>query len=1087
MPDMASGEPLTRSSAPAALNDLAKAIEHASHWLPVQGPIEVFVHHNTLHALEHLSFHDAVRRAAEIYGAEPYLSETTFRELIATGRIAVEDIAAVLGDDHNNRHGEPSQDDLAESPPRRQSAAHLCGNAALGTRHDLHLAMMRYPLRSGPAAELRWLIAETDALSQFCSDVPSDYRARILEAHSKSTAEPSSVSAGQVEHGALEILWRTCCDFVQSAKMPTPVDSAKRPRDLLLASTGVDCDALVHATLIPFCAAFLDQGYASWSLPDRECGFLAAFVSLYAKPTPAAEPWLDKLPEALSQLGLPPHKSQAPSQAPAPPSSHTSPAPDALLESIARLLHALGIDDEDHNDFIAQTLLALPGWAGMLRQLSIAADWIVRPAPPHTLTEFLAVRLVLDRLAAEFVAREHLSFEGHARELRCELQRRRDASQDGELQSAFELFQLAQYCGWTALELSRVSQQSQAVTLLSEIAAFDSIARRRVFQEAFERGYRHATLAAVSENFQRMQSALDTGTATGTTCRGVLRPSFQICCCIDDREESFRRHLEEVDPRCDTFGAAGFFAIAMNYQGLADATYKPLCPVVITPQHFVRENVGYTFTGEQQRRATARKALGRLTQQVHAGSRSFLGGIVTSMLGSLAAFPLVARVLFPRLTSRIRKRASRFVQPPPVTQLQLERYKPEPGHEEGHIGYTIDEMVAAVERLLQDIGLTQEFARLVVIAGHGSSSVNNPHASAYNCGACAGKRGGPNARAFAQMANDFRVRSRLIERGISIPEDTWFLGAYHNTCDDSLGWFDLDRLPPSHFKDFEATKHTCDEATSRNAHERSRRFQSADLYLTSTEALRHVQRRSEDLSQVRPEYNHATDALCFVGRRSWSRNLFLDRRAFLTSYDPTQDDPSGTILARILAAAIPVCAGINLEYYFSAVDNLRFGSGSKLPHNLVSMLGVMEGAASDLRPGLYQQMIEIHEPMRLLFVIEATPEIMRGIIERNATIARLCRGQWVQLAVLDSASGELFTFAKGEFHRHAPDQMAQSAIRASGLPRVSTSHAWYSGQREHLGFAIVQASERREKTELETEPSGTARIQTAAPGDAQWT
>src|SRR5205823_12201589 len=156
----------------------------------------------------------------------------------------------------------------------------------------------------------------------------------------------------------------------------------------------------------------------------------------------------------------------------------------------------------------------------------------------------------------------------------------------------------------------------------------------------------------------------------------------------------------------------------------------------------------------------------------------------------------------------------------------------------------------------------------------------------------------------------------------------------------------------------------------RNAHERCRRFQSAPLTISFEEARKHVEERAEDLAQVRPEWGHATNALCVVGRRSRTRGLFLDRRAFLTSYDPTQDDEDCTVLTRLLQAAVPVCAGISLEYYFSYTDNPGYGSGSKLPHNITALLGVMDGAASDLRTGLPWQMVEIHEPVRLLFVVE---------------------------------------------------------------------------------------------------------------------
>ncbi|WP_197203783.1 DUF2309 domain-containing protein [Crateriforma conspicua] len=1003
---MTTNESTTSAGLTAGRDRVREMIHHAAHLLPAQGPIEVFVHHNTLHAFEHLPFHEAVRSAWEIYGAEPYLSEKRFRDLLAAGRITREDIDAVLAEDSDSQ-----QEGVFGLYPE------------LGDRASLRREMMRHENYRGDVAQLHWVIAETDALQNFREDIDPEVRTRSLGgATDADFSDTGTTPHSRYLHG----LWNACLDGASKSSFQPDRRHhlSLRARDWLLSETGVDTDLMVAEVLVRFTAAFLDQGYASEQVPNRDLGFFSCFTLLYQKPSFAAQPWLDAVAERMRQVES---------------------AGTKAVESIQASLAGLGIDDSDWEKFITQTLLALPGWSGMVHQMEHAPGWVDHPAPDGTLEEFLAIRLILDEVAWKFVAAEnHISKE--------ELDRRcaptvgeATSIADQDLQIAFDLFQWSQLMGWAPSTLRSLDSFD---ALVQEIESFDSIARRRLFQEAFERRYQRGILDAIA-NASPARPALPAGHQQRVELNDAI--SFQVCCCIDDREESFRRHLEEIDPNCETFGAAGFFAVAMNYQGVTESSYKPLCPAVITPTHYVRENVGYTFAGDHRRRSEARKTLGRLTHQVHTGSRSFFGGVVTSVLGSLAAFPLVARVLFPRLTSRLRRRAGQFIGAPPVTQLQLQRHKEPPGRHDGHIGYTLDEMIAIVKRQLEDIGLTSGFSRLMVMTGHGSSSINNPHMSAYNCGACAGKRGGPNARAFAQMANDFRVRRGLSESGITIPDETWFLGAYHNTCDESVVWYDLDRMPPTHFSVFEATKATVDEAILRNAKERCRRFEAAAIDVSPEEALRHVQRRSEDLSQVRPEYNHATDALCFVGRRDWSRSLFLDRRAFLTSYDPSIDDESGTILARILAAAIPVCAGINLEYYFSAVDNVKYGSGSKLPHNLVSLLGVMEGASSDLRTGLYHQMIEIHEPMRLLFVIETTEAVMNQIMNENEAIGRLCRGEWVRLAILDPDSGELSQFDGGEFVPYRPGR--------EPLAEVGVSSDWFAGHRENLAPAFVAASD----------------------------
>jgi uncharacterized protein YbcC (UPF0753/DUF2309 family) len=207
--------------------------------------------------------------------------------------------------------------------------------------------------------------------------------------------------------------------------------------------------------------------------------------------------------------------------------------------------------------------------------------------------------------------------------------------------------------------------------------------------------------------------------------------------------------------------------------------------------------------------------------------------------------------------------------------------------------------------------------------------------------------------------------------------------------------------------------------------------------------------RAEDLAQVRPEWGHATNALCIVGRRARTRGLFLDRRAFLNSYDPTRDDADATVLARTLRAVFPVCGGINLEYYFSYVDNTGYGCGTKLPHNITSLLGVMDGAGSDLRTGLPWQMVEIHEPVRLLVVLETRPETILRVFEKDPALGGLARNEWVRLALLDPDSPTIRVFRDGAFDVYRPE--------ADRLPRAATSTDWYRGWRDHLEFAAIGA------------------------------
>lgn len=1013
----------------SATERLRQCIEHAAHLLPAQGPITVFIHHNTLHAFEDQRFDDGVQAGARTFGCEPYLSEEMYRAKLAQGRILPEDIVNVLRKDLLGWGDDPV--------------------LPFVSRLQLRQGMMEHTLRTAPPAELRWFVAETEALERFRDDVPAAVRERclhetrrwILRDFRNGTAKRDSRShrdqhirqalEGLFEHfGAttverwnestweaftLQALWRVCRDGahgVKSAAAPPPAPS--RHRDLLFEVSGVDSDRLVHEVLIRFCAAFLDQGLAHWRLPHRDQGFWEAFLALYRPPGGPPDRWLRELPTEIARLqrdGIDP------------------------LASIAESLDLLDVSPEEWPAYVSSTFLALRGWGGMIHEVEQRADRVAHPIAPGALIEFLAVRLLLERLALGYVAAEQLGYHGSLRGLREYLRGKvHKPAQVSLEQQAFLVFQLAQLLGWPPNELHELSKADWA-TLFAEIDAFPSLKRRRLFHQAFERRYRIQTLDAIAVHAARRTARPE-------------RPAFQVVCCLDEREESFRRHIEELSDRAETFGVAGFFNVPMYYRGAAAAHFVPLCPVIIRPQHWVVEDVAFSEEDRHRRRALTRRALGTASHQVQVGSRTFTGGAILAAVGVLASIPLVARVLFPRLTARIRRAADRLLQPPDHTQLLLERTSLGAGPNNGEIGFDVDELTTSAERLLRDIGLTTNFAPMVFLLGHGSSSVNNPHRSAYDCGACGGNAGGPNARAMAQALNDPRVRRRLAERGIEIGETTTFIGGLHNTCNDTIKAFDLDRLSKPQQTAYLAARGVLDEACERNAHERCRRFQSAPLTMDFAAAHRHVEERSEDLAQTRPECGHATNALCVVGRRQRTQGLYLDRRAFLTSYDPTLDDEQGTVLTRLLQAAVPVCGGINLEYYFSYVDPSGFGCGTKLPHNVTSLLGIMDGAASDLRTGLPWQMVEIHDPVRLLFIIETTPRTMLSVMERNEDIGRLFRNGWVQLAVLDPDSQRLQVFHDGYFSKYEPER--------TELPHASSSVDWYRGWREHLGYAIIE-------------------------------
>ncbi|MDB5334938.1 MAG: hypothetical protein JWN70_557 [Planctomycetaceae bacterium] len=1015
------------------LHNLQHAIDHAGHLLPAQGPITVFIHHNTLHAFEDLTFDEGVQKGARIFGCQPYLSKERYRAELAKGRILPSDLQEVLRNDLGPRGDEQI--------------------LSFGTRFDLRLAMLENRLRSGPDSELRWFIAETDALTKIREEVPAANRSLLIgktrhwimrdvrgsgRNHGGSQGQKldrrvhemladllhhygeSSIETWDDETWeafSLQVLWRMCREGVHGLHSFTPPPPEPiRHRDLLLQATAFDIDSQVHEILIRFCASFLDQGFSNWRLPHRVLGFYRAFMVLYEQPAGPPDSWLQGLSAELTRLG----------------DQEIGP-----LESILESLDDLGVSESEWEDYLSATLLALRGWAGMLLQIETRGDRVAHPIPEGSMLEFLAIRLILERLALRHAAKATLGFHGPLSQLRhaakSHIDKHTHLSVD---QRAFQVFQLAQVLGWLPQDLNHMPK-SEWSKLVEEIEAFSVMERRRLFHMAYEHRFLTQTLDAIC--IQSQQST-----------ERIPEARFQAIFCLDEREESFRRHMEEIAPDVETFSTAGFYSVSMYYKGTSDAHFIPLCPVVIRPQHWVAENVVDSLEQSSKQRAKARRLLGNATHQFHVGTRGFAGGAVLAAgVGVLASIPLLARILFPRLTASIRRSASGMVQAPHLTELQLERTSPTPGPEPDQIGFSLLEMTNIAEKVLREIGLITKFARLIVSLGHGSNSLNNPHKSAYDCGACGGSPGGPNGRAFAKILNDSRVREGLAERGIIIPEDTIFIGGFHNTCNDEVTLFDTENIPDTHREDFEQATKLISDTCDRNAHERCRRFISAPLTMTFPAARRHVEGRAEDLAQTRPECGHASNAICIIGRRSRTQGLYLDRRAFLTSYDPTQDDAESSILARIMGAAVPVCAGINLEYYFSYVDSYGWGCGTKLPHNVSALLGVMDGAASDLRTGLPWQMVEIHEPVRLLFVIETTAQTMYKLMERNPVIGKLVRNKWIQMALLDPHSSRMLVFRNGEFQDYQP--------QTSELPKADSSTDWYRGWRENLSFASIEA------------------------------
>ena len=512
--------------------------------------------------------------------------------------------------------------------------------------------------------------------------------------------------------------------------------------------------------------------------------------------------------------------------------------------------------------------------------------------------------------------------------------------------------------------------------------AEDALLIDEVWQVALEAGYQ-----------QRLMQRLTCAPGESPAPESV---EVQAAFCIDVRSEPMRRALEAVWPAVQTIGFAGFFGLPVAYTPLATEARRPQLPGLLPPTVEVIDQITPINNesprgGVNLQSAVARARADRfaLSAQWNATSRwpsaafSFVEAAGVAYVGKLWQW------LRPSQSGRVNDDLAGL--PPryrPVCRPQL-------------TGLDVSAKVSLAGGVLHAMGLDRSIAPMVLLVGHGSQTSNNAHAAALDCGACCGQTGEVNARSLAQLLNEPAVRDGLLTAGITIPVDTWFLAALHNTTTDEIEGFDLDLLPPAARARWQKLQPIWAQASDQVRRERAPGL-GLSPRMPHEKLLSQLRKRANDGAQTRPEWGLAGNAAFVIAPRARTRGVALEGRSFLHDYEASQD-ADGSVLELLMTAPMLVTHWINWQYHASTCDPLRLGSGNKVLHNVVGgNIGVFEGNGGDLRIGLSRQSLHdgerwVHEPLRLTVIIDAPQHAIDRVIKKHDVLQQLLGNDWLHL------------------------------------------------------------------------------------------
>jgi uncharacterized protein YbcC (UPF0753/DUF2309 family) len=612
--------------------------------------------------------------------------------------------------------------------------------------------------------------------------------------------------------------------------------------------------------------------------------------------------------------------------------------PEDPIAAIGDVIAAIGVPSRAFEDYLHQALLDIGGWAAYARY--IVWNAALEGREDDTLLQLMAIRVVW----------------GYA------LFRQRS---DAAFNAAWR----------RAMDIAALQPRDE------QLGDDPELCTSMILQEAYEVAVQRRLLETLSS----------------APAPSPAQPALQAAFCIDVRSEIFRRALEQVRPDAETVGFAGFFGLPIEYMPVGHITGRSHCPVLLKPAFTVCEAV--SDASEQQNTDILQLRL--LRRRAGKAWKSFkLSAISSFIYVETAGLLFAAKILSDSLalTRTVKDPNTDGMDPSVIRRLGP---KLDPGLVAGRqTGFPPGARLVMAEAILRAMSMTQRFGRLVMLTGHGSTTVNNPHASSLDCGACGGNTGEVNARVAATILNDPAVRAQLRLKDISIPEDTWFLGCLHDTTTDDIRIFDEEKIPASHATDVQRLRDDLARATLIAQTERAPRLGIA----RTNRLVAKLRARSWDWAQTRPEWGLAGNTAFVAAPRARTRGIDLRGAAFLHDYDWRLDQNFST-LELIMTAPMVVATWINLQYYGSTVNNRVFGCGNKVLHNVTGTIGVLEGNAGDLQVGLPWQSVHdgtklMHAPVRLNVFIAAPQEAINRVIAKNDLVRQLVDNRWLHLFTL---------------------------------------------------------------------------------------